>query len=192
MSLDELELVLRTLQGVRAVGFVESDGLLMVEIQAGADAEETLARDATLRAHEHAGMPVAVEVVRWGGGIEPVKDARVQLVEVTTDPEASELTVRIALGDAQALGRGNMERGLLGAVEATVYAIRTFIPELPFLPGWARVVETTPERQFIVVASVTEPEARRHLRGAAEGATPVDGAVRATLAALNRTIGPEL
>ena len=192
MSLDELELVLRTLPGVRAVGFVEGDGLLMIEIQAGADAEETLARDATLRAHQHATGPVAVEVVRWGGGIEPVKDGRVQLVEVTTDPEAQELTVRIALGEEHALGRGNMERGLLGAVEATVYAIRTFVPALPFLPGWARVVETTPERQFIVVASVTEPEARRHLRGAAEGATPVDGAVRATLAALNRTIGPEL
>jgi hypothetical protein len=192
MSLDELELVLRTLPGVVAVGFVEADGLLMVEIQASADAEETLARDATLRAHEHAGMPVAVEIVRWGGGVEPVKDARVRLVEVTTDPEASELTVRVALGDDHALGRGSMERGLLGAVEATVYAIRTFIPTLPFLPGWARVVETTPERQFIVVASVTEPESRRHLRGAAEGSTPVDGAVRATLAALNRTIGPEL
>ena len=81
VSLDELELVLRTLPGVRAVGFVEGDGLLMIEIQAGADAEETLARDATLRAHQHATGPVAVEVVRWGGGIEPVKDGRVQLVD---------------------------------------------------------------------------------------------------------------
>jgi hypothetical protein len=192
VSLDELELALRSLRGVVAVGFVEADGLLMVEIQAGAEAEETLARDATVRAHEHAGMPVAVEIVRWGGGFEPVRDARVRLVEVTTDPEAGELSVRIARGDDNAVGRGNMEHGLLGAVEATVYAIRTFVPSLPFLPGWARVVETTPDRRFLVVASVTEPEARRHLRGAAEGATPVDGAVRATLAALNRTIGPEL
>lgn len=192
MSLDELELELRSLRGVVAVGFTDADGILVVEIQAGADAEETLARDATVRAHEHAAMPVAVEVVRWGGGVEPARDARVRLVSVSTDPEASEMTVRIALGDETAVGRGNMEHGLLGAVEATVYAIRTFVPSLPFLPGWARVVETTPERRFLVVASVTEPEARRHLRGAAEGATPVDGAVRATLAALNRIVGPEL
>lgn len=192
MSLDELELALRSLRGVVAVGFVESDGLLVVEIQAGAEADESLARDATVRAHEHAGMPVAVEIVRWGGGIEPVRDARVRLIEVATDPEASELSVRIARGDETALGRGNMDHGLLGAVEATVYAIRTFVPSLPFLPGWARVVETTPDRRFLVVASVTEPDARRHLRGAAEGSTPVDGAVRATLAALNRTIATEL
>jgi hypothetical protein len=192
VSLDELELALRSLRGVVAVGFVEADGLLVVEIQAGADADVTLARDATVRAHEHAGMPVAVEIVRWGGGIEPARDARVRLVEVATDPEAAQLTVRIARGNETAVGRGNMDHGLLGAVEATVYAIRTFVPALPFLPGWARVVETTADRRFLVVASVTEPEARRHLRGAAEGASPVDGAVRATLAALNRTIAPEL
>ncbi len=192
MNLDELELALRRLRGVVAVGFVEVDGLLLVEIQAGAEAEETLARDATVTAHEHAGTPVTVEIVRWGGGFEPARDGRVRLIEVATDPEAGALAVRIARGDEHAVGRGNMEHGLLGAVEATVYAIRTFVPALPFLPGWARVVETTPDRRFLVVASVTEPETRRHLRGAAEGATPVDGAVRATLAALNRTIAPEL
>jgi len=43
-----------------------------------------------------------------------------------------------------------------------------------------------------VVASVTDPLARTHRRGAAEGATPIEGAVRATLAALNRTISRDL
>jgi len=188
VSLDELELAMRALQGVVAVGFAETDGLLVIEIQAGAEAEESLARDATLRAHEHAGMPVAVEIVRWGGGFEPVHEARLRLVDVSTDPDAGEIGVRLARNDETALGRGTMDHGLLAAVEATVYAIRTFVPDLAFLPGWARVEETTPERNFLVVASVTNPEARRHLRGAAEGATPVEGAVRATLAALNRTI----
>jgi hypothetical protein len=81
---------------------------------------------------------------------------------------------------------------LLAVVEATVYAIRTFAPDLTYLPGWARTIETTPERRFLVVASVTDPEARSHLRGVAEGGSPVDGAARATLAALNRTISREL
>ena len=39
-----------------------------------------------------------------------------------------------------------------------MYAIRTFLPDLTYLPGWARMIETTPERRFIVVASVTDPE----------------------------------
>jgi hypothetical protein len=192
MSLDELELALRVLPGVLSVGFSEIDGLLVVELQVGAGADEQLPRDAVLRAHEHAGMPVAVELVRWGGGVEPVHEARLRVIELVTDPEAGELSVRLGHADAEALGRGAMEHGLLAAVEATVYAIRTFIPTLAFLPGWARVVETTPERRFLVVASVTDPATRRHLRGVAEGSSPVDAAVRATLAALNRTISRDL
>ena len=70
--------------------------------------------------------------------------------------------------------------------------MRAFLPELTYLPGWARTVETTPDRRFLVVASITDPIARTHRRGAAEGATPIEGAVRATLAALNRTISRDL
>ena len=73
-----------------------------------------------------------------------------------------------------------------------MYAVRTFVPDLAYLPGWARTVETTPDRRFLVVASVTDPEARSHLRGTAEGSSPLDAAARATLAALNRTISREL
>ena len=111
---------------------------------------------------------------------------------VATDPEAGELTVRLAHGDEQARGRAPMERGILGAVEATVYAVRTFVDDLPFLPGWARVIETTADRRFLVAASVTDPQTRQNLRGIAEGDNPIDGAARATLAALNRVIGPGL
>ena len=50
VNLDELELELRRLPGVVAVGFVETDGVLVVELQAGADAYDDLARDATVLA----------------------------------------------------------------------------------------------------------------------------------------------
>ena len=43
-----------------------------------------------------------------------------------------------------------------------------------------------------MVASVTDPDSQEHRRGAAEGASPVDAAARATLAALNRTISRDL
>ncbi len=192
VSLDALELQLRRLAGVVAVGFVETDDLVVIEVQAGPDAYEDLARDATVLAAEHVRGPVAVEVVRWGDGGPHVAEARLQLVDVTTDAAAGEVTVRLARGDDEAQGRASTAGGLPAAVEATVVAVRSFVPDLPYLPGWARTVETTPDRRFLVVASITDPLTRTHRRGAAEGATPIEGAARATLAALNRTISRDL
>ena len=117
-------------------------------------------RDATVLAADHAGGPTAVEIVRWGDGSPAQHESRLRLVEVTTDPAAGELSVHLARGDEEAVGRASTSDGLLGVVEATVYAIRTFLPDLTYLPGWARTIETTPDRRFIVVASVTDPVAR--------------------------------
>lgn len=192
MSLDDLEVQLRRLPGVVAVSLVEADGLLLVEVQAGPDAYDDLPRDATVLAREHTDASVAVEVVRWGDGGPHEHEGRLSLVEITTDPAAGELTVRLARGEQEAVGRASTAAGLPAAVEATVYAIRAFLPDLTYLPGWARTVETTPDRRFLVVASVTDPLARTNRRGAAEGATPIEGAARATLAALNRTISRDL
>jgi len=192
MSLDELELELRRLRGVLAVGFQESDGLLLVELQAGPDAYPELARDATLIANQGAVGPVAVEVVRWGDRASAPRETRLRLVEITNDPAVGQLQVRLALGDDEGVGRASTDHGLLAPVEATVAAIRVFLPDLRFLPGWARLVETTPDRRFLVVASVTDPDTQEHRRGAAEGASPVAAATRATLAALNRTIALDL
>jgi hypothetical protein len=192
VTLDELEIHLRRLPGVVAVGFVQADGLLVVEVQAGPEAYDDLARDATVLAAEHANGPVAVEIVRWGDGGPHEHETRLRLVEITTDPAAGELSVRLARDEEEAVGRASTAGGLPAAVEATVYAVRALLPELTYLPGWARTVETTPDRRFLVVASVTDPLARTHRRGAAEGATPIEGAARATLAALNRTISRDL
>ncbi len=192
MTLDDLELELRRLPGVLAVGFSETEGLVIVELQAGPDAADELARDATMLATEHLGNPTAVEIVRWGDGPPGSNETRLRLVEVTTDPAAGELAVHLAHGEERAVGRASSAHGLLGVVEATVHAVRTFLPDLAYLPGWARTIETTPDRRFIVVASVTDPEARSHLRAAAEGESPLDAAARATLATLNRTISREL
>ena len=135
---------------------------------------------------------MAVEVVRWGDRANAPRETRLRLVEITNDPAVGELQVRLALGDDEVVGRASTDHGLLAPVEATVAAIRVFLPELRFLPGWARLVETTPDRRFLVVASVTDPDTQEHRRGAAEGASPVAAATRATLAALNRTIALDL
>ena len=192
MSIDELEVELRKLQGVVAVAFVETDGLLLIEVQAAPDAPDDLARVATGVAVEHSGGTVAVEVVRWGDGGPHVPEARLRLVEIGTDLTAGTLLVRLAHDDEESVGRAPTEHGLLSAVEATVYAVRAFLPQLTYLPGWARLIETLPDRRFLVVASVTDPAPRVNRRGVAEGSTPIEAAARATLGALNRAVGREL
>jgi hypothetical protein len=192
VSLDELELELRRLTGVVAVAFVERDGLLVVEVQSASDAPDHLGRRVTEVAVEHTGGTVAVEVVRWGDGGPHEHEARLRFVGLAADPTAGTLLVRLARGDEEAVGRAPTEHGLLSAVEATVYAVRAFLPALAFLPGWARIIETLPDRRFLVVASVTDPVAQHHLRGIAEGSTPVEAAARATLGALNRVVSRQI
>jgi hypothetical protein len=189
MSLDTLELHLRKLSGVISVAFVDVDGVTVVEIQAAADAPDDLAPRATRTAIEQVGRAVTVEIVRCGDSGPGEQETRLRLLDVGTDPAGRAVLVRLARGDDLAVGRGSTDHGLMGAVEATVDAVSAFVPALPFLAGWARRIETTPDRRYLVVASVTDPHRRCHRRGVAEGATPVEAAVRATLAALNRAIG---
>ena len=191
-SLDGLEVELRKIAGVVAVAFVETDGLLVIEVQAAAEATDDLARKVTRVAIEHTGGTIAVEVVRWGDGGPHDPESRLRFVEVATDPGAGTLLVRLARSEEVSVGRAPTEHGLMSAVEATVYAVRGFLPALSFLPGWARTIETMPDRRFLVVASVTDPRAGSHLRGIAEGSTPIEAAARATLSALNRNVSRDL
>jgi len=192
VTLDELELELRRLRGVLAVGFVEAEGMLIVEVQVGPDTYDDVARDATTLAVQHAGGSATVEIVRWGDGDPHEPESRLRLLEVTTDPPRGELAVRLACAEEEAVGHASSAHGLAGVVEATVYAVRVFLPGLAFLPGWARTIETTSDRRFLVVASVTDPVAGIHRRGVADGSSPIDAAARATLDALNRTISRDL
>jgi len=198
VTFDELELDLRLLPGVVAVGFAHPNGSdcaddpVVVEVQVGPDASDDVARDVTRLAIRHLGSPVAVEIVRWGDGPPIPPETRLRVLEVSTDLECGEVAVHLARGDERAIGRASTSHGLLGVAEATMHAIRTYVPDLTYLAGWARTVETTPDRRFIVVASVTDPHTQSHLRGAAEGRTPLEAAANATLAALNRTISRKL
>jgi hypothetical protein len=67
LILDDLELELRKLPGVRAAGFDARDDLLIVQLHvvSGAGSEGSLPIAATRIAARHADRPVAVEVVRW-------------------------------------------------------------------------------------------------------------------------------
>ena len=65
-NLDDLELELRKLPGVRAAGFTERDDLLVVQVQvAGPAPSPSLSQQAARIAYRHADKPIALEVVRW-------------------------------------------------------------------------------------------------------------------------------
>jgi pyruvate/2-oxoglutarate dehydrogenase complex dihydrolipoamide acyltransferase (E2) component len=67
LLLDDLELELRKLPGVRAAGFDARDELLIIQLHVvpGSAREALLPLAATRIAARHADRPVAVEVVRW-------------------------------------------------------------------------------------------------------------------------------
>jgi hypothetical protein len=68
MNLDDLELELRKLPGVRATGFSERDDMLFVQVHAGGPddpGDSGLALQASRIATRHSERPVAVELVRW-------------------------------------------------------------------------------------------------------------------------------
>lgn len=70
LILDDLELELRKLPGVRSAGFDARDELLIIQLHVvpGFDREVSLPLAATRIAARHADRPVAVEVVRWREG----------------------------------------------------------------------------------------------------------------------------
>jgi hypothetical protein len=66
VNLDDLELELRKLEGVRAAGFTERDDVLLIQLQvSGGDPPPNLTLQATRIAYRHSDKPVALEVVRW-------------------------------------------------------------------------------------------------------------------------------
>ncbi len=87
-NLDDLELELRKLPGVRAAGFTERDDMLFVQVQvAGDEPTATLSQQAARIAYRHADKPVALEIVRW-----KIVHAAAAPTPVTSGAAASEVT----------------------------------------------------------------------------------------------------
>lgn len=227
MTLDDLEIELRKLPGVRAAGFSERDDVLLVQLQVGEASEAGLPLQASRIAHRHSERPVAVELVRWrtlpatAGAAAPASPAaapaapvpgddattdaatttvdltrepderRVRLLAVLTFPDTDELEVHLTLDGRRTIGRAAASRGLLGAVEATLDALRAFAPALTLEPGWARPIDVSSDEPFLVACEVSAgPGPARH--GIATGASPIEAAARASLHALNRTLARSL
>jgi hypothetical protein len=116
----------------------------------------------------------------------PTRERRVRLLAVLTFPDTDELEVHLTLAGKRAIGRAAASRGLLGAVEATVDAIRVFVPDLDATASWARTLESSSGEPFLVAVGLLTAGSSRH--GLATGGSPIEAAGRATLHALNRIV----
>ncbi len=219
MMLDDLELELRKLPGVRAAGFDSREDLLLVQLHVTPSelTDTPLPVAATRIAARHSDRPVAVEVIRWrdrepAHGVTPITSiapaaeaheprAEVTQVEVEAEPERAtrprllavlsfpdtdELEVHLILEGRRTIGRAPATRGLPGAVDATLAAIRSLGADLTTKTLWARAIEAKEDSTLVAVALDAGDDVT--LYGMASGANPIDGAARATLDAVNRRL----
>ncbi len=214
MMLDDLELELRKLPGVRAAGFENREDLLLVQLHVGQPSGTSEVLDtplpvaATRIAARHSDRPVAVEVIRWRESSAtakpvapvtpitpaPTPDVAAQIVESATRPrllavlsfpDTDELEVHLILDGRRTLGRAPATRGLSGAVEATLAAIASMGVDLNASVSWARAIESS-ESSTVIGVCLTLDDVTMY--GMAAGSNAIDGAARATLDALNRRL----
>ena len=218
-TLDDLELELRRLPGVRAAGFDEHEDMLLVQLHVGDDrSEQPIPVSASRIAARHADRPVAIEVVRWRQpmpvaaedtdpeldltaetDVDEAADAlaeggdtrRPRLLAVLAFPDTDELEVHLILEGRRTIGRAPASRGLVGAVDATIDAVRGLGAEIDPRPRWARALEDTGDERVLVAVALDQDDEEENPRchyGLAAGASPIDAAARSTLDALNRRL----
>ncbi|MBM3673582.1 MAG: hypothetical protein FJW88_01315 [Actinobacteria bacterium] len=214
-NLDDLELELRKLPGVRAAGFTERDDVLLVQVHVAGDPQAgAVPLQATRIACRHSDKPVTLEVVRWRVAeiaapqptdtVVPVpaptgevpagaaRERRVRLLAVLTFPDTDELEVHLTFEGRRIIGRASASDGALGVVEAAVDGLRAFVDHLELTPAWARELEVEPDREQPMVACQLTTADGAHRTGIATGASAIEAAARATLHALNRVLAPRL
>jgi hypothetical protein len=183
-SIDDLELELRQLPGVRSAGFDDSDDVLVVQLHVSEPVDRADAPDqpvpvsASRIAARHSDRPVAVEIVRWrnapglGAPIAPPEGAtadaeveptgvpqmreatRCRLLAVLAFPETDELEVHLVLAGQRTIGRAAASRGLLGTVEATVAALVALASGIAPTARWARELDAPGDDTALVAVSL--------------------------------------
>jgi hypothetical protein len=221
-SIDDLELELRKLPGVRAAGFEELDDMLLVQLHVSESHEQINRSDrsdlpvtvsASRIAARHSDRPVAIEVVRWRlsppatpelepgpvaetatGAAEVAEPSRPRLLAVLAFPDTDELEVHLVLEGKRTIGRATVSEGLEGTVGATIAAVRDLGTELNPRVRWARAIDDVGDDDQVVVAVALDDadDPSWSQYGMAAGASLIDAAARATLDALNRHLSRSL
>lgn len=185
----QLELELRLLPGVVNVGTAADGALTVVALEPGASLAEVATRTTQLHAVE---APVSVvdlsPSARRDNGTG--HRGRVALLRAGFDPATG--TTEVELAHRQRHGSGLAASGpVVGAVEATLAALRDLGVEVPFYllgagpPGSPAVAGPVPV-VLVVLRPVGTSATPGERIGVARGASEEEAAARATLAALNR------
>jgi hypothetical protein len=225
-SIDDLELELRKLPGVRAAGFDERDDVLLIQLHV-ADVHDSFEQPVPVAASRiaarHWQRPVVVEVVRWrsaplpgngaAGGTTPAPPVastpatlpsvaaggdgerrRPRLLAVLAFPDTDELEVHLIFDGRRTIGRASASSGLVGAVDATLDAVRALGAPFAQRAKWARALDETEDERAVVAVALEglEEDSIPMQYGLAAGASPIDAAARSTLDALNRRLGQVL
>jgi len=111
------------------------------------------------------------------------------LLAVLAFPDTDELEVHLIHDGRRTIGRAPASRGLVGAVEATIEAVRGLGAPIDPRAKWARAIDSNGDgRELVAVALAQENEATTMQYGLAAGASAIDAAARSTLDALNRQL----
>lgn len=215
-SLDDLELELRRLPGVLAAGFDVRDDVLLVQLHVGEVGDRSdlpIPVSASRIAACHSDRPVSVEVVRWQStndsgpqphalvaraaaeplspnaqqGPRPNGERPARLLAVLSLPDTEELEVHLVRDGKRATGRAASGNELVGAVEATIDALRALGVAREPRAAWARVLGNTNDKRTVVAVALESDKEDQPLRyGLAADTSPFDAAARATLDASSR------
>jgi hypothetical protein len=238
-TLDDLELELRKLPGVKAAGFDEREDVLLVQLHLGdrVDApDHPVPVEASRIVARHIDERAAVEIVRWrtipapavAAPAPPVIDVTTEDTAVTTQPDVvaepapepapepaatpietavprprllavlafpdtNELEVHLIFDGRRTIGRSVSSDGLIGAVEATLAAIREIGAPFEPTPLWARAIDSADDERVVVAVALGGVVVDAPIDyGMAAGASPIDAAARSTLDALNRRLAQVL
>jgi hypothetical protein len=128
-----------------------------------------------------------------GAGEEVSEGRRARLLAVLSFPDTDELEVHLILDGRRTIGRSSSSNGLLGAVDATLGAVRELGATFEPTALWARQLDSDEdERVVVAVALGGVVEDAPNDYGIAAGASEIDAAARSTLDALNRRLAQVL
>ena len=210
-GLEAAELALRRLPGVHAVIVEREADFTVVQVHVDDEAESDIAREAARAMSPASDARLVVEIVRETPeptpAVQPEHDAASsdregepapaqarrpgaapEIVAVRSDAQAGEVEVHVRGGDVRTIGRAPVAQGLAGAVHATLDALRGINSALDLGLGWARTIETTAERRFVVAVGLIDPTSREASHGLGEGDNPIEAAAHATLDAVARRV----
>jgi len=128
-----------------------------------------------------------------GETADTTESRRPRLLAVLAFPDTDELEVHLILEGRRTIGRAAASLGLVGAVEATIDAVRGLGARIEPRARWARALEDSDDERVLVAVALEHDDEDAVLHyGLAAGASPIDAAARSTLDALNRRLAQAL